>query len=76
MGKGENTMMQQGFLVYRIIMQSDNIKNYMPDFQHSVVFTDKVKADEFKHEKMIHSCGLELWMSSEVQLDTESRNAD
>ena len=74
--KGDMIMTTQGYMVYRILLQSDNSKNFMPDFRHSVVFKDKLKAENYKHAKTKQADNsTEIWLSSEIKLDLESDDA-
>lgn len=65
-------MVRPGYMVYPIIMSPMNSRDFMPNFQHAVVFSDKVKADEFKHEKLMQSPnpGV-IWMMAEVGINVE-----
>ena len=66
-------MTTQGYMVYRILIQSDNSRNFMPDFKHSVVFRDKLKAENYKKAKTKQADNsTEIWLSSEIKLDLES----
>lgn len=66
-------MVKQGYMVYPIIMSPMNSRDFMPDFQHAVVFSDKVKADEYKHEKLMQSpITSVVWMIAEVGINVES----
>lgn len=66
-------MTTQGYMVYRILIQQGNSKNFMPDFKHSVVFKDKLKAENYKHAKTKQADNsTEIWLSSEIKLDLES----
>ena len=66
-------MMNTGYMVYKILIQPGNSKNFMPDFRNSVVFRDKMKADNYLHAKKKQADNsTELWLSSEIKLDLES----
>ena len=66
-------MTTQGYMVYRILIQQGNSKNFMPDFRHSTVFRDKLKADNYKNAKIKQADNsTEIWLSSEIKLDLES----
>lgn len=66
-------MTQIGYMVYRVLIQADNAKNFMPDFRHSVVFNNKIKAENYKHAKTKQADNsTEIWLSSEIKLDLES----
>lgn len=66
-------MMNTGYMVYKILIQPGNAKNFMPDFKHSTVFRDKLKADNYLHAKKKQADNsTELWLSSEIKLDLES----
>ena len=65
-----------GYMVYRISLQKDNPKNFMPDFKHSVVFRDKVRADNYLQAKKKQADNsTEIWLTSEIKLDLESDDA-
>ena len=69
-------MTTQGYMVYKILLQKDNPKNFMPDFRHSTVFRDRLKADNYLHAKQKQADNsTELWLSSEIKLDLESDDA-
>ena len=60
-------------MVYRILIQPGDSKNFMPDFRHSVVFRDKLKAENYKKAKTKQADNSsEIWLSSEIKLDLES----
>lgn len=62
-----------GYMVYKVLIQADNAKNFMPDFKHSTVFRDKLKAENYKHAKTKQADNrTEIWLSSEIKLDLES----
>lgn len=66
-------MTTQGYMVYRILIQPGDSKNFMPDFRHSVVFRDKLKAENYKKAKTKQADNSsEIWLSSEIKLDLES----
>ena len=66
-------MTTQGYMVYRIMIQPGDSKNFMPDFRHSVVFRDKLKAENYKKAKTKQADNSsEIWLSSEIKLDLES----
>lgn len=66
-------MIQTGYMVYKVLIQPGNSKNFMPDFKHSVVFNNKLKADNFKNAKTKQADNSsEIWLSSEIKLDLES----
>lgn len=69
-------MTTQGYMVYRVLIQADNSKNFMPDFRHSVVFNNKIKAENYKNAKTKQADNsTEIWLSSEIKLDLESDDA-
>ena len=69
-------MTQTGYMVYRVLIQPDNSKNFMPDFQHSTVFRNRIKAENYKHAKTKQADNrTEIWLSSEIKLDLESDDA-
>lgn len=69
-------MTQTGYMVYRVLIQPGNAKNFMPDFKHSVVFRDKLKAENYKKAKTKQADNnTEIWLSSEIKLDLESDDA-
>ena len=69
-------MITPGYMVYRILIQQDNSKNFMPDFKHSTVFRDKLKAENYKNAKTKQADNrTEIWLSSEIKLDLESDDA-
>lgn len=66
-------MTQTGYMVYKVLIQPDNAKNFMPDFRHSTVFVSKLKAENYKHAKTKQADNrTEIWLSSEIKLDLES----
>lgn len=66
-------MITPGYMVYRILIQENNTKNFMPDFKHSTVFRDKLKAENYKNAKTKQADNSsEIWLSSEIKLDLES----
>ena len=66
-------MITPGYMVYRILIQENNTKNFMPDFKHSTVFRDKLKAENYKNAKTKQADNrTEIWLSSEIKLDLES----
>lgn len=66
-------MITTGYMVYRILLQPSNTKNFMPDFKHSTVFRDKLKAENYKNAKTKQADNSsEIWLSSEIKLDLES----
>ena len=69
-------MTTQGYMVYRILIQQGDSKNFMPDFRHSVVFRDRLKAENYKKAKTKQADNSsEIWLSSEIKLDLESDDA-
>ena len=69
-------MTTQGYMVYRILIQQGDSKNFMPDFRHSVVFRDRLKAENYKKAKTKQADNsFEIWLSSEIKLDLESDDA-
>jgi hypothetical protein len=66
-------MTTHGYMVYRVLIQTDNSKNFMPDFKHSTVFVSKLKAENYKSAKTKQADNrTEIWLSSEIKLDLES----
>lgn len=69
-------MTTPGYMVYRVLIQAGNSKNFMPDFRHSTVFRDKLKAENYKKAKTKQADNsTEIWLTSEIKLDLESDDA-
>lgn len=69
-------MSTTGYMVYRVLVQADNYKNFMPDFKHSTVFVSKLKAENYKNAKTKQADNrTEIWFTSEIKLDLESDDA-
>lgn len=69
-------MSTQGYMVYKIMISPTDSKNFMPDFKHSTVFRDRLKADNYLHAKKKQADNShEIWLTSEIKLDLESDDA-